>query len=45
MTKLTASTMEETLTSSVGRQNGRDGPHLDADDDKKIQLIKKKNPP
>ena len=33
--------MVKTLTSSVGRQNGRDGPHLDADDDKKIQLVNK----
>jgi len=42
MTKLTASTMVETLTSSVGRQNGRDGPHLDADNKKKINWSKKK---
>ena len=27
--------MVEILTYSVGRQNGRDGPHLDTDDDKK----------
>lgn len=43
MTKLIASTMVETLSYSVGRQNGRDGTHLDADDDKKIQLVKKKS--
>jgi hypothetical protein len=38
MTKLIATTMVKTLTSSVGRQNGCDGPHLDADDDKKNSI-------
>jgi hypothetical protein len=42
LTKLIATTMVKTLTYSVGRQNGCDGPHLDADDDKKIQLVKQK---
>ena len=34
--------MVETLTSSVGRQNRGDGPHLDADDDKKNSIGQKK---
>jgi hypothetical protein len=43
MTKLMANTMAETLTYSVGRQNGHDIPHLDEDDDnKKVQLVKQK---
>lgn len=37
--------MVEILTYSVGRQNGRDGPHLDTDDDKKIHLVKQKPQP
>jgi hypothetical protein len=35
--------MVKTLTYSVGRQKGGDGPRLDADDDTKIQLVKQKS--